>query len=178
MICDYEIHPSKAQMVVKCIECQGTADLTDKACLRGILQNLQKEFRVNSLILSHYFEKQYGRDSIELLERMISLTRLMEQFSLREPNPLPSSKTKRTEILCEKCELNPQILFPNLRGIFLGSFEDLFPFFSSRAQQLYEKRELECSKCLEATSGDLLYLFNELQEFKKYVLYKGFKIIV
>src|SRR2546427_12790021 len=83
-----EVEPSRARLVVDCKEApDSAADLRDPTCRSAILGRLAGEFGIESVVLSHYVEKQYGVRSMDLLRQGLAPPPLMGQLGSRPTSP-------------------------------------------------------------------------------------------
>ena len=61
MFSQVEVQPSRGRLIVDCKDApDAAADLRDPGCLAAVLGHLEREFGIDSVILSHYVERQYG----------------------------------------------------------------------------------------------------------------------
>jgi hypothetical protein len=159
-------------MVVDCKDLpDALADLKHPRCRQGILTNLLREFRVESVVLSHYYERQYGKASLDVLERILALHRLLEQMAARPPSPrFPHLGRKQVRAKCAACPFNPGTLFPRLRAALHTDFRTFHRTFLEGAEALHRYREKGCRTCVQATGADLLYLYRETEAFGEHLL--------
>ncbi len=188
LLCRYQLqHDSnRITIVADCKECQGNADLNDRKCLTGILNGLCQEYNVDEVILSHYIETKYTGDSMQMLRMMVEIVHALEQMSIREPfdeyfaddSRLSSSFKSQQKSVCEKCELRPERAFSALKKLLLMDISRFYTAFDSLSHKVEGNREKACAECMKATKSDLIYLFNKLEEFRAFVIYKGFQIVI
>lgn len=190
IVCKYRLqHDSnKVTMIADCKECGGGGEpnLNNRTCLTGILNGLSQEYNVDSVILSHYTETKYADASMEILRMMVEIVHDLEQMSIREPfkeyfasdEELTSSQKNQQKITCERCGLRPENLFDSLKKHFLGDLNLFYTELNNFSKQVEDNVEDSCAKCMHATKSDLIYLFNKLENFRAYVIYKGFQIVI
>ena len=173
-------------MVAQCMECKGGAGLDHTKCLTGILNGLSQEFNVDSVILSHYIETKYADDSMEVLGMMVEVLQNLDQMGIREPyeeyfandESLSSSFKNQQKSKCEKCGLGPETVFSALKKQFFKDISGFYCTFNDITGSVAAHREEACDKCVKATQSDLIYLFNRLEKFRAFVIYKGFQIVI
>ncbi|UCG70194.1 MAG: hypothetical protein JSV09_04025 [Thermoplasmata archaeon] len=189
-VCKYSLQQdaNKITMVANCKDCNKREEpsLNNQICLTGILNGLLEEYNVDSVILSHYMESKYTDEPIEILRMMVEIVHDMEQMGIREPyeeyfasdSNLNSSSKNQQKASCEKCELRPERIFTGLKMNFLGDISQFYDEFHSISKQVKANKKMECKNCVEATKSDLIYLFKKLENFRAYVIYKGFQIVI
>jgi len=162
-----ELQPSRARLVVDCKEApEEAADLRDPACLAAVLGHLEREFGVESVVLSHYVEKQYGPKAMKILRGILGYARLLNQVGTRRPTPAFSGLSKKqTAAKCAPCPLRPRTLFAGLRERLLGHFATFHAAFTEAADRVDRHREPGCEACTATTENDLVYLFREFVAF-------------
>jgi hypothetical protein len=173
-------------MVAQCMECQGGSGLEHKKCLTGILNGLSHEFNVDSVILSHYIETKYADDSMQVLRIMVEIIQNLEQMGIREPyeeyfaneESLSSSLKNQQKGKCEKCNLEPETVFSDLKKQFVKDISSFYYKFNDFTGSVAANREEACNQCVKATKSDLVFLFNRLENFRAFAIYKGFQIVV
>lgn len=173
-------------MIADCKECGGKADLTDSSCLSGILTGLYNEYNVNSVILSHYIETMYTDDSMQMLRMMVDILQDFEQLSIREPyleyfhkNVKLSSQFKNQQkSKCEKCPHKPGKIFMDLKGKFIVNLDDFYGSIISISKEVGANSNEYCSKCIDTTQSDLMYLFSKLENLRSFVIHKGYQIVI
>ena len=91
-----EVQPSRARLIIDCKEApESEADLRHPKCRSAVLGHLEHEFGVESVILSHYVERQYGPRAMEALRRILALAGLLTQLGARPPAPNFPGTTKK-----------------------------------------------------------------------------------
>jgi len=162
-----EVEPSRARLVVDCKEApDSAADLRDPTCRSAILGRLEGEFGIESVVLSHYVEKQYGVRSMDLLRQVLALTRLMGQLGSRPPSPnFPGLSRRQVSSKCAACPFHPKSLFEGLRNQLARDFESFRGAFETAARSLQRYREEGCRDCTGTTTSDLLFLYREVAAF-------------
>lgn len=187
-VCKYRLqHDSnKITMIADCKECGGESNLNDQACLTGILNGLCLEYNVESVILSHYTQTKYADESMQMLRMMVEIVNELEHMGIREPfeeyfandTRLASSFKNQQKAKCEKCALKPEMVFTRLKKDFLQDLSLFYTDLDNLSKQVEAEKERACAKCVKATKSDLIYLFNKLENFRAYVIYKGFQIVI
>lgn len=177
---------NKVTMIARCMECQGGAGLDRKQCLSGILKGLAQEFNVDSVVLSHYIETKYTEDSMQVLRMMVEVLQNLEQMGIREPyeeyfaddERLSSSQKNQQKSKCDRCQLKPDTVFSTLKIEFSNNVSGFYDVFNEFTKEVAARAEDNCNECIEATKGDMIFLFNRLEDFRAYVIHRGFKVIV
>ena len=187
-VCKYHLSHEQNQiaMVADCKECEGEASLNEQACLTGILNGLAKEYNVDSVVLSHYIETKYADDSMQMLMMMVEILHQFEQMSIREPfkeyfaddESLSSSGKNQQKTTCEKCEFKPEMGFSALKKEFLRDISGFYSELQKFSKRVGTNKQEACAPCIKATKSDLIYLFNKLEDFRAFVIYKGFQIVI
>lgn len=167
-----EVDPSRARMMVDCKDLPDAfADLRHPECRRAVLDHLRQTLRVESLILAHYAERQYGAPSLAILDRIAALLALLDRMGTRAPAPrFPHLPRRRVEAMCRGCPHNPQRLFPRLREALAADFRTFHERFLTAAQALERYRVSGCDSCTTATRADLLFLYQRTEDFGEWVL--------
>jgi len=167
-----ELQPSRARLVVDCKEAPDeAADLRDPACLAAVLGHLEREFGVESVVLSHYVEKQYGPRAMDILRRILAYARLLNQVGTRRPTPAFSDLSKKQAVAkCTACPFRPRTLFAGLRERLLGQFATFHAAFTEAADRVDRHREPGCEACTATTANDLVYLLREFIAFGEAVV--------
>lgn len=184
--CRYELRQSErqCQIVARCSSCDGKGDLTEKRCFSGMLDALSQETNVNAVILSHYFERMYKDDGLEVLSRIVRIGSVLDQFASR--NPLEHFQGEREKGryggLCRKCDVNPQKLFSDLKNSLFSELKGFYKELGDRSKSLMSflmsTDRTECRECVSKTSEDFVYVFNRLEEFRAFVMLKGFQVVL
>ncbi len=186
--CKYEIEHEvrESRLVMNCKECNGKATLKDCRCIGGVQNALSEEFNINSIILSHYRETQYTDHSVEMLKKVVQIIHELEQLSIRAPfkehfesGKLPFIKADQQKAICEKCDFNPQNIFPTLKENLEKDIVKFYEIFMKKARSLSEaKKNIVCTACLNTTKSDFVYLYGHLEELRAFVIYRAFHIIM
>lgn len=172
MFSQAEVQPSRGRLIVECKEApDSAADLRDPACRAAVLGHLEGEFGVESVVLSHYVERQYGPAAMELLRRILGLGNLLNQLGSRPPAPnFPALSRRQVASKCAACPFNPRTLFDGLRARLLRGFAEFHQAFAEATDALYAYREPGCRGCTSATGSDLIYVFREGSAFAESVM--------
>ncbi len=167
MFSQAELQPSRARLVVDCKDApEEAADLREPACLAAVLGHLEREFGVESVVLSHYVEKQYGPRAMDVLRRILAYARLLSQVGTRRPAPaFPALSRKQVAARCAACPLRPRTLFAVLRETLLRRFAAFPAGLTGAAERVDRHRDPGCRACTAATANDLVYLYGELLAF-------------
>jgi hypothetical protein len=189
-VCRYRLDydSNRITMISDCKECGRGREpsLNNQICLTGILNGLCQELNVDSVILSHYIETKYAEESMQMLKMMVEIVHDLEQMSIRNPfveyfandSRLTSSFKNQQKSACEKCELKPEKVFTRLKKHFLRDISTFYNELNNFSKQVETYKKSECAKCIKTTKSDLIYLFNKLENFRAYVIYKGFQIVI
>ena len=163
----YEVVPSKRRLIVDCKEGPDlAADLRSPECRRGVLLDLTQELGIESIVLSHYHEKQYGKASLAILSGLLDLARLLDRFTTRPPAPdFPRLSRRDVAAKCAACPFNPQTMFPRLKEPLLEDFAAFHGAFSDLVERLLAYREPGCRACTKPTREDLIFLFRRTVAF-------------
>ena len=167
MFSQVEVQPSRGRLVVDCKDApDAAADLRDAGCLAAVLGHLEREFGIDSVVLSHYVERQYGPAAMSLLRELLTVTNLLSQLGTRPPQPnFPGVSRRQVAVKCAACPFNPATLFEGLRSRAARSFDEFHGAFSSTIEKLSHYREPGCKGCVSATTSDLSYLFRAVVAF-------------
>lgn len=96
--CPYEItsEGTLVKMHVRCKECPiNVSNLEYELCYQGILKAMQEEYNIDLLTLSHYVERQYAGEAIEILRKITQFTQELDQLAMRLPPPLEAERDQR-----------------------------------------------------------------------------------
>ena len=74
-------------LVLKCAACEGPSGILNSQCMSVVTDILATEPYVDSITITGAMERQYVGDSVRFLKMLVSLTKLIDQFSLRAPRP-------------------------------------------------------------------------------------------
>lgn len=150
------------------------ADLENPQCRAAVLSHLSGQVGVESIVLSHHREKQYGRAAVAVLYRILELARAIERLSGREPTPnFPGRSRREVSARCAACRFNPRSLFPGLREALLRDFSEFHGRFADTAGRLHAYRERGCRACTAVTRDDMIFLFREWVAFGERALGLG-----
>lgn len=174
------------RIVTDCKDCGGQGDLGNASCMKGVLDAVSNESNADVVILSHYVERQYFGYSLELLKRMAQVMQELDQLAIRAPykeyflknDKLTSSQKNQQKSACEKCALNPQKLFPNLKRTFTTDVVKFHESFLDFAKKLEKGPTPNCGPCLKTTNSDFLYLFNKMEDLRAFIFYRGYNIVI
>lgn len=168
--CQYEVlkGSSGGNLRCGCGNCPNGANLKDARCLPRVLTSLDREFGISSITLSHHIETEYVNDSMDLLERMLTIRRLIERMSGRSPEPLNKVTTA-----CVSCNLNPETLFKLLSGRFIADQGRFHSEFLKATINLNRGKGANCRKCVGRTKSDFLFLSGYLLPFWRWVQSRG-----
>ncbi len=153
------------RLLVRCEDAPEEAvDLAKSECLRAVLRRLRDEAHVRGVVLVHDRERAYGARAMAVLNRLLCLARLFDQFATRDPAPdFPGFTAKEVEGVCAKCEFRPATMFAKLREILLGDPEGFVAALKGLAASLDAYREEGCRACVAATIQDLRIAITELE---------------
>jgi len=159
-----EVQPSRGRLIVDCKDAPDSAsDLRDPSCLAAVLGHLERAFGIESVVLSHYVERQYGRATMDVLRRILAVVSLLDQLGTRPPAPnFPSLSRKEIASKCRACPYLPKTFFGGLRSRAVRGFAEFHATLSASTEKLHAYREPGCNACVEATTSDLIYLFRSV----------------
>ncbi len=187
-LCKYRLSfdSNRITMIASCKECVGQADLKDSTCFSGILTGLCQEFNVDDIILSHYIESKYADDSMQMLRMMVEIVNELEHVGIRKPyseyfksdSDLPSSQKNKQKDACEKCALAPENMFSPLKKHFVKDLNVFYKEYNTLLGKIQDNSDEACARCISETKSDLIYLFNNLENLRALVIYKGFQIVI
>lgn len=162
-----EVPPSRGRLVVDCKEApDSAADLRDPTCIAAVLGHLEREFGIESVVLSHYVERQYGPIAMDTLRRILAMANLLSQLGARPPAPnFPGLSRKQIASKCGACPFHPRTLFDGLRSKLMRGFAEFHTGFTDSTEKLNRYREPGCRSCVSATTNDLIYLFRSTAAF-------------
>ena len=170
---------SSNTLVIDCKDCDRTGILANSECLSNVLGLYMSEYNIDSIVLSGYIERQYSGNTIKLLEMMCSLAEAMDQLGTR--NPVKEhflDGEKSDDPGCGTCDINPQNVFAQLRTQLVSDISEFYRAFVHFAQSVERGREARCSQCLFHTGNDLVYLHNEMDTLRRYIIHEGFGIVL
>lgn len=74
-------------LVVRCPACQGPEGILNPQCLAVVLRILSSESFADLVTFTGITQRQYGGQAVELLKRLVSFSKLLDQLSGRQPLP-------------------------------------------------------------------------------------------
>jgi len=131
----------------------------------------------DSVVLSGTVETQYSGKALEVFNKMSSLSSELERLAHRG---LPHGATKDHTKQCTKCNLSPVRMFGGL-GPKLGNDIGAFYLeFRDRAVKVSdaELHDTICAKCLVLTKDDMGFMLDRLEDFVRFVVKEGFKVVL
>lgn len=164
------------KMVVFCRKCKGgAATISDPKCMSRILSTLSEEMSVDTIVLSHHLEIQYGEEATELLKRIVRL--LSDIHNLGARHPIGNLKQ------CQKCPFMPKSFFDSIGKKLMEGPTALFDDIQKICSDIYNMYSSSglsetCQKCLNTTIGDLNYVYKNLDRLIKQIVKDGFQIII
>ena len=145
---------------------ESATDLRDPSCLAAVLVHMEREFGIESVVLSHYVERQYGAKAMAALRGIVAMANLLNQLGSRPPSPnFPSLSRKQVKAKCSACPFHPKTLFDGLRSRLERGFAEFHVAFTGATEQLHRYREPGCATCVSATTNDLIYLYRSATTF-------------
>ncbi len=174
------------RIIADCKDCGGKGDLNESSCMNGILDAVSAEGNADVVILSHFVEKQYFSYSLELLKRMAQVMQELSQLAIRDPykeyflsnDKLSTSQKSQQKSACEKCELNPHGLYPDLKKTFTTDIQEFYKSLFKTAKKLDKGPTFFCGPCLDTTQSDFVYMFNNLEDLREFIFYRGYNIVI
>ncbi len=163
--CDHEIRQEKGKrkLVINCKECDD--DFSLKHCLSGILLTLEKEYQVDTIILSDYVERQYSKEEVTLLKNIADLINRLERWASR-------SEDKKQ---CGDCPLHPPEMYSALRDSLLVDPGSAYSSLLKYSKELMKKDG--CPKCRRSTKEEFTVLSKQLLEVRSKVLEEAYGVV-
>ncbi len=163
--CGYEIREGgdKRELVVKCRECE--KDFSISECTPGIILAMQKEYKISSIILSDYVERQYVGRSLEMLKTFSDLCEELDRYTTRDE--------KKQE--CKGCNIAPKRIFPILKKTLLRDPGAIYEETVGLSKAVMTKDG--CTSCRKATKEELSMLGIDLLKLKSKVLLDAYGIV-
>lgn len=157
------------RLVVQCEDQpEEIANLATVECLRAVLGRLRDEARVSGVVLAHDRERECGPRALAVLDVLLGLARLLDQFGERSPDPdFPGFDAKEVEAVCDRCQFRPGTMFPALRETVLGDPAGFVSALKAHATALDAFEETGCRSCTKATDQDLRILIEETSKVVK-----------
>lgn len=197
-LCEFHIvlNGNLSELVLDCKMCHLKYDRENRGCLDHIIKTMEKEFDINSIIMKNYFQTQFQPEAVQLIKKIVSIRSDLHTLEGRNPPFQASTSQKKNrsgtvvDTTCEKCRVRPSRIFSGLYNSFLPDFDiffetlqminnDLTGFIINIQRSSTKKKSLDsCKKCLGETYKDLTYLFIQYQELAKYIVFKGFSVVV
>ncbi len=153
----------KRELVIKCRECENNFSMDD--CTPGIILALQKEYKISSIILSDYIEKQYTGRALEIMNIIGGLCEELDRYTMRDGN--------RSD--CKDCDASPKKIFPKLKNTLLLEPGNTYGEIILISKALMAKEG--CISCRKATKEELSMLGIELLKLKSKVLLDAYGIV-
>lgn len=157
---------AEGRLVVRCDDAPETAaDLAQPGCLAAVLHHLWGETSVRGVVLVHDREKAYGTRAMAVLDGLLALARLLDQFAERTPAPtFPGFTAKEAEAVCATCEFRPATLYARLRQALLQDPSAFPEPLGEVCTALAAYEEEGCRGCAGATVQDLRVLVGEMRK--------------
>jgi len=163
--CDHKIRQEegKRKLIINCKECQDDFSLDN--CLPGILLALEKEYQIDSIIISDHIERQYGGEDIELLKNIAQLINRLERWTSR-------SGAKKQ---CSKCPIHPPEMYSDIRDSLLIDPGSAYSSLLEYSRELMKKSG--CAECRRSTKEEFTVLSKELLGLKSKVLSEAYGVV-
>ncbi len=184
--CNHDVESSTVEMrlVFDCKECPVDADLKNKHCLKGVLTALGANYNADNVVLSDYAELRYSGPSMKMLKTLIDLSSEIDNLSLRNPPreyfsdiKAQSAKDKR-RATCNSCKANPQVIFRRMKKMILEDIEVFYSEFLTSSKIVKQTRTAECQVCVKTTEEAMVYVFNLTEEFRAFLYFEGFSVVI
>lgn len=153
----------KRKLVINCKECE--EDFSLDHCFPGILLALEKEYQIDSIILSDYIERQYSGEGIEVLKSIADVINRLERWTSR-------SEGKKE---CQKCPIHPPEMYSDIRGLSLRDPGAAYEALLNYSKELMKKNG--CPKCRRSTKEELTVLGKELLQLRSDVLAEAYGVV-
>jgi hypothetical protein len=152
------------RLLVRCKDVpEGEADLAKPECLRAVLRHLRDAAGVRGVVLVQDRERAYGPRALAVLDALLSLARLLDQFAQRAPAPaFPGFTAREVEAVCARCDFRPAALFTTLRDRLLGDPAAFLEALRDAVASLERYDQDGCGACAAATAQDLRILLADL----------------
>jgi flagellar protein FlaI len=143
-LCPYEIKrkTESKTLIINCRSCtKGNSTLCDEPCRRSIIQILQKEQRVDQLVLNHAFVKVFAGEELTLLNDIARFVESLESYGhLR--------LSQKDHVSCKTCTEKRQT---ELDTCFKRAVSDPIAVFFQLKELLQKNHssEPDCSDCEE-----------------------------
>ncbi len=186
VFCNHSVETTMVEMrlVFDCKECVLEANLKQNMCMSGVLKALNDSLNADTVILSDYAELRYTGSAMKMLKTLVRLSNELENLSLRNPpkeyfaNLKSQGAREKRAAACNACNSNPQIIFPNLKKLLLEDIEKFYLRFGATSRQVQGVRKPDCQPCKKMTEESLVYMFNLLEEFRAFLYYEGFRVLI
>ncbi len=74
-------------LVIRCTACQGPEGILNPQCLAVVLRILSGESFADLITFTGITQRQYGGQAVELLKRLVTFSKLLDQLAGRQPLP-------------------------------------------------------------------------------------------
>jgi len=155
----------KGQLIMDCKSCEKDSNLQHKHCRRCVLDAMKEHYTVDTVVLSDYKERMYHGKAIEMMDMMILIMREMERLSSRNPIKeyfMKDESQVKGRPSCERCSLNPQMMFPRLINELKGDIGAFHSKYLHYLERLDANDKPQCSTCTFNTGNDLVFLHESL----------------
>ena len=184
--CNHSIETSTVEMrlVFDCKECPVDDDMKNKHYLKGVLTTLGENYNADNVVLSDYAELRYSGPSMKMLKTLIDLSSEIENLSLRNPpreyfsNIKSQGAKDKRRAACNSCKANPQVIFSRMKKTLLEDIEIFYNEFLISSKAAKQTRAAECQACIKTTEEALVYVFNLTEEFRAFLYYEGFSVVI
>lgn len=162
MLTESEVRDGR--LIVRCDDlAEENLDLSKTDTLRAILGLLRDAANVRGVVLVHDRERALGPAAMAVLDALLALGRLLDQFAQRAPAPdFPGFTAKEIDAICARCEFRPSGLFAGLRQRLLGDPTGFLAALEVVATELSKYEEAGCTACTTATVEEIRILIEEM----------------
>lgn len=182
--CDYEMrYDAKGiQLVTQCKDCVGESNLEYPLCFSGLLNALSREYHVDQVTLSDYTETRYDPQTFYFLKSLVTLIHDLDNLTERDPMEeyfanWAKPDQKKQKKMCSACSLNPSAVFPRLKDELRRGLPSLVKSLKELVNDFEQYNVNQCKACNADSLIDLQYVYENLEEARKFVMREGFGIV-
>jgi hypothetical protein len=143
------------ELIVACQQCEGKHDLTDRACLGGVIAALEDEGGVSQVLLSGDWDVVYGSGCAAVLRSLADIWCFCRE----------AARPRHTSKECADCSSNPSLVFRAVSSSLLNDWQVGCKGSLPRARSV----DARCGRCREETRRGLEQIAQLMGEVERQI---------